>query len=80
MKCLILELSEKGYLIENLETKERSLLSESLFRRDSPIVGKKYHIEVRGNNARISLIDDDAIAAELAIIEANQALADKILS
>lgn len=78
MKCLILELSDKGYLVENLETKERSLLSENLFRRDSPIVGKQYHIEVRGNNARISLINDDEIAAELAILEANQALADKL--
>jgi hypothetical protein len=80
MKCLILELSDKGYLVENLETNERPLLSESLFRRESPIIGKKYEIDIRGNNARLSLLpDEDAIAAELAIVEASQELADKIL-
>ena len=81
MKCLILELSDKGFLVENLETNERPLLSEDLFRREPPEIGKKYEIDIRGNNARLSLLpDEEAIAAELAIVEANQALADKILS
>ena len=79
MKCLIIELSDKGYLVENIETNERPLLSESLFRRESPIVGKKYDIEIRGNNARLSLLpDDEEIASELAILQANQALANKL--
>ena len=81
MKCLILELSDKGYLVENIETNERPLLSEDLFRREPPVIGKKYEIDIRGNNAHLSLLpDENEIAAELAIIEANQALADKILS
>ena len=81
MKCLILELFDKSYLVENIETNERPLLSEDLFRRELPIIGKKYDIEIRGNNARLSLLpDDEEIAAELAIVEANQALADKILN
>jgi hypothetical protein len=72
-------LSDKGYLVENIETNERPLLSESLFRRESPIVGKKYDIEIRGNNARLSLLpDDEEIASELAILQANQALANKL--
>jgi hypothetical protein len=79
MKCLILELSDKGYLVENIETNERPLLSESLFRRELPIIGKKYDIEIRGNNARLSLLpDDEEIASELAILQANQALANKL--
>ena len=72
-------MSDKGYLVENIETNERPLLSESLFRRESPIVGKKYDIEIRGNNARLSLLpDDEEIASELAILQANQALANKL--
>ena len=79
MKCLILELSDKGYLVENIETNERPLLSEDLFRREPPEIGKKYEIDIRGNNARLSLLpDDEEIAAELAIVEANQALANKL--
>ncbi len=80
MKCLILELSDKGYLVENIETNERPLLSEDLFRREPPEIGKKYEIDIRGNNARISLLpDEEEIAAELAILQANQELADEIL-
>jgi hypothetical protein len=79
MKCLILELSDKGFLVENLETNERPLLSEDLFRREPPEIGKKYEIDIRGNNARLSLLpDEEAIAAELAILQANQALANKL--
>ncbi|MGL5032810.1 MAG: hypothetical protein ACRC6M_03300 [Microcystaceae cyanobacterium] len=74
MKCLILESLLDSYLVENIDTKERSPLSKDLFRRSSPIVGKKYEIDVRGNNAFISPINDEAIAAEIAIIEANQVL------
>ena len=80
MKCLILELSDKGFLVENLETNERPLLSEDLFRREPPIIGKKYEIDIRGNNARLSFLpDEEAIATEAAILQANQELADKIL-
>jgi hypothetical protein len=79
MKCLILELSDKGFLVENLETNERPLLSEDLFRREPPEIGKKYEIDIRGNNARLSLLpDDEEIASELAILQANQALANKL--